>query len=37
MKRMLSIILAIGAVFSLGDCGARTPTWQEQYALSVRY
>ncbi len=37
MKRVIFWVLMLFMLLSLGACGQKAPTWQEQYDLGVRY
>ena len=36
-KRVFSLVLVLALALGLCACGSKTPTWQEQYDLGVRY
>lgn len=37
MKKILRATLTFVVLFGLAGCGPKTPAWQEQYDLGVRY
>lgn len=37
MKRIISMFVALAFVVGVSACGQKTPTWQEQYDLGIRY
>lgn len=37
MKKITLLMLALALVLGLCACGQKTPTWQEQYDLGIRY